>query len=108
MFDGALGPHTLEVGHVEPGRHGERGEFAPERTVEGCMVYPRGSTEDTGRQATVITGLTALLPPGSVVGPRDQVRFKGEVYDVDGDVGEWDFLDGSAAAVQVNLERAKD
>ena len=104
----ALGPHVIEIGYSEPGLHGAKGPFVVQTTVEGCMCYPRGSTEEEGRESTTITGLTCLAPAGTVVDERKQIRHKGELYEVDGDVGEWDFMDGGGAAVQINLTRAVD
>lgn len=103
-----LGPHTIEIGHDVPGKHGTPGTFVADQTVTGCLGYPRGSSEDGGRSATVITGYTVLAPAGTEVTPQSRIRFKGLIYDVVGDPGEWDFLDGQTACVQINLERASN
>lgn len=104
-----LGPHTIHlVGPGTPGKHGQPGTPGPRRRVDGCVVFPRGSTEEQGRTATVITGMTVIAPPGTVVESNDDVEYRGEVYEVIGDVGEWDFFDGSGAGVQINIERRKD
>lgn len=58
--------------------------------VAGCMVAPRSSAEpdEVGRGA-VITGVTVYLPPGADVRPQDRLRIRGELFQVDGDAGDW-------------------
>lgn len=103
-----IGPHTVYLLLPgELGKHGVRGPARRER-VDGALVYPRSSTEAQGRDTTVITGVVALLPPGTQVGDDVQIEWNGLTYDVEGDAGVWDFLDGDSACVQVALTKTKD
>jgi hypothetical protein len=59
--------------------------------VPGCVVWPRTSVEtDNVTQDTVITGVTVLFPPGTVL-PKatDTVIVQGVEYRVTGDPFDW-------------------
>jgi hypothetical protein len=62
----------------------------PGETVQALAVAPRTSQEpaEIGRNA-VITGITVYLPTGTLIGPYDRLRARSELYDVDGEVGDW-------------------
>lgn len=66
-------------------RHGDPVGDAPEEIlVRGAMTWPRTSNED-GRGWVTVDGLNVYLPRGSVLpGPKDQMRARDEVWDVDG------------------------
>ena len=67
-----------------------------ELTVTDCAVWPgfsvsvaRTSDEQIGDRSTVITGLTVMMPAGTVVRSFDRVRVNGRLFDVDGEPSEW-------------------
>lgn len=71
-------------------------------------MWPRGSSETIDASNTVIVGLELLVPPGTDLVPTDKVRVRGDVYDVDGDVGEWTSpLTGTSAGLQVALKKVE-
>jgi hypothetical protein len=80
------GPPTQdEYGNDVPG--------APvEIEVPGCAIAPRdgsgaGSNELTQARDTVIVGLTVYAPAGTDLRSTDQMRVRGELYEVDGEAG---------------------
>lgn len=110
-----LGPHLLEI--LPPGEKDEWGDTVPGSAdpipVRGCAFWPRGSTEEEGREVTVVTGMMALLPiADGVLTSKHQIRHvrSGLVYEVVGDPGAWYFDDDATtpAGVQVALKRATD
>jgi hypothetical protein len=104
-----IGSETIYlVTPAAAGRHGEPSGEPTRRKVEGCALYPRGSTETDGRTSTVITGMTLLAPPGTEVHPKEHVEWRGDAYDVEGRPGPWVHLAGDDAGVQIALERRED
>ena len=106
-----IGPHRVDL--VLPRKRDEFGDLLPDEdqpddvVVEGCLVYPRTSDEADGTyERTVVTGMTLLAPAGTVITAEMKIRHKGREYGVVGDPGEWDYLDGDGASVQVALERS--
>jgi hypothetical protein len=74
--------------------------------VPGCAVWPRGSSELVQGQDMVIVGLTVLLPTGTAVVATDRARVRGDLYEVDGQPGEWrSCFTGLSSGVQVALTR---
>lgn len=87
--------------------------------VRGVTQYPKRSDERDDN--TVITGMVAILPPRSPIPmPQDEVILwpqfdeqgeyvegSGERFQVHGQVGQWDFLDGDPAGIEVQLEQAR-
>lgn len=80
-------------------------------TVPGCVVWPSAassSDELTAGRDTVITGLTVLAPPGTLVAPADRMQVPGypETFDVVGQPAAWiSPLTGTRPGVQVSLRR---
>jgi hypothetical protein len=75
-------------------------------TVTGCVVWPRGSSEKTGNHDLVSTGITVLMPTGTVVKSTDRVQVAGVIYDVDGEPAEWRSpFTNLHSGVQVDLVR---
>lgn len=77
-------------------------------TVEGCAFAPAGSVESTepGRNG-VVTSPTLYAPAGTVVGRRDRVTVRGDLFLVDGDPADWrNPYTGSAPGIAVTLEKA--
>jgi hypothetical protein len=80
--------------------------------VAGCAIWPRMvgnsvfTSESVQGRDQVITGLTVLMPPGTVVLPTDLVVVRGIEYDVDGDPGLWSStLTGLQTGTEVALKR---
>lgn len=110
-----LGPHFLMI--LPPGEKDEWGDVIPGSAdpipVRGCAFWPRGSTEEEGRDVTVVTGMVALLPVAEgVLTPKHKIQHvrSGLTYEVVGDAGPWywDDDDSYPAAMQVALKRATD
>lgn len=74
-------------------------------------VAPRQSSEpdELGRRA-VISGLAVYAPLETVVGPHDRVTYRGDVYQVEGEVARWEnnphVSRTSQAGIEFNLERS--
>jgi hypothetical protein len=93
---------TETVTVLRPGGRDDFGDPLPgtEHAIAGCLFAPRGSSESSDFANTVITGAQLFAPAGADIRATDQVRIRGVVYDVEGDVGDW-----GAAGVQVALQR---
>ena len=73
--------------------------------IDGCVVYPRGSTELVQGQDLVTDGLTVLLPSGTAVTATDRAIVDGVTYEVDGQPSVWSNPWASVAdSVQVQLK----
>lgn len=111
MIREPLGPDVLVL--TSPRKNDMHGDPLPgplvTRTVEGCMVFPNTSSEDTNRASTIITGLTALLPidPDEVTSDM-RVTYHGKDYAINGDPGRWTFMDGDPACAQIALKTGSD
>ena len=92
-----LGPHTVTV--VRPGRKaGDYGtgtvpdwDNATSTDYEGCSVQPVVGGEYTVDRDSTTTRWQAWVTPEADVAPTDRVVWRGDTYDVDGDVQRWDF-----------------
>lgn len=74
--------------------------------LTGCAVWPTGSVERQQGQDVVTTGLTALLPAGTVVAATDKVTVAGLDYEVDGDPARFtDPFSNFDPGVEVRLKR---
>lgn len=77
-------------------------------TFEKCQVFPRRSTEATGRESTTIVGMTALIPDvDAELDPDGTLTWRGKVYKIDGEPGPWRFMDGEGACLEVAMRRAQ-
>lgn len=77
-------------------------------TIDGCAVAPRTTEDinDRGR-AGVIVGLSLYAPYGTDVQNTDLFEIDGELFQVDGDGGDWKSpYTGWEAGVEVALKRA--
>ena len=99
---------TVEI--VHPAWREERGKRMPDyrnpetvETVGGCSGQPGATSEIMeGRQQTSIR-FTLLAPPGTRIGAFDAVRWRGILYQVDGDAHEWRSPTGAVSHVFANL-----
>lgn len=101
MVTVALGSETLDIlrpAATDP--FGDPSGGGTEFRLEDCSVQPRSSTEDTAGRDTVIAGYTVWAPAGSDVRSSDRVRWRGEVYAIEGRPGLWPDVDGSEHHVQ--------
>jgi hypothetical protein len=77
MFDLVATEILTRVRAAGTDRHGYPTGEPTRVAVEGCVVWPSDGNATAGNeqnfaQTTVITGLTALLPPGTDAQPTDQ------------------------------------
>jgi len=87
-----------------------------ELDIDGCSVWPNTVTEKVTSargavtldgQFTVLAGLTVFVPPGSDIIPRDQLRVRGIVYQVNGEPSVWNSPStGRRAGIEVQLKSA--
>lgn len=98
-----LGTETLTLLDDPPAdRHGDPTGPPVETVVEGCAVQPRTSSELADQRTTVISGYAAFMPPGTQVKATTRVRWREQLYEVDGDVADW-----PGEHVQVQLKRVR-
>lgn len=91
---------------TDPDPYGDppEGGDAPELVIEGCLVAPAVSREPTERgRAGVVVGWTVVAPAGTDVKFTDQLRVRGVLCDVEGEVGDWRSEPGG---VVINVTRA--
>jgi hypothetical protein len=101
-----FGSDVLTVVRQGRDRFGDPAGAAVETEVSGCYVQPRGiSTEDTDQRTTVISGLLAFVPPGADIRPADRVRWRGDIYQVEGDPADWAPPGGPAHHLELILRR---
>lgn len=104
-----LGDQTITV--VRPPKRGKNGDPLPgtgsEFDIEGCSVQPRQSTEATDLRDTVTTGLVVFAPGRPDILETDRIRYRGNLYAVDGEPAFWDELDGEPEHAEVQLKRVK-
>lgn len=107
-----LGPHTVTVlrGTSAPSEYGNTTSTDwsnPTRTeVPGCSVQPAPATAYTVDRDTFTTRHQVYMPPDTDVRSNDRVEWRGDTYDVDGDVLRWDFP--GLSHLVVNLRRSQD
>jgi len=75
----------------------------------GCSVSPRMSSDLTepGRNG-IMVGLTVYTPASADIdAATDQIVYRGDTYDIDGDVGRWESPYGSRiGGLEFSLRRA--
>lgn len=77
---------------------------AEEFDIQGCMAIPRASQEE-GRGWVQTSGYTVYAPGGSDVKAEDQVRFRGQLYSVEGEPGDLRNKAGKRKALAITLEK---
>lgn len=96
-----------------PDRFGQRLDMPPLEIV-GCVIWPRTSSEGAGRGAAedisargvlTIAGLNIFMPPGNEVLASDRIRARGEVYEVEGETGDYRNTSGREIGLIVTLRK---
>lgn len=102
-----LGSETLAIvrGSTTTDPFGDVTGTVTEIPVEGCSVQPRGSSENTDLRNTVISGYTVWAPAGSDVRSTDRLRWRGQMYAVEGDAGLWTDDAGAEHHIQFAIQR---
>lgn len=86
---------TITIRRQSDGPTGEDSQGNPvfgvsEAPVDGCVFAPRGSDESNDATGPrVITGGTVYAPAGTDIRYTDKLVIRGDVFVVDGEVGEW-------------------
>ncbi|WP_353809080.1 hypothetical protein [Agromyces sp. SYSU T00194] len=75
--------------------------------VTGCAFAPAASDESgTTYGGRVISGGTVYAPSGTVFRPSDMLRIRGEIWQVDGEPGQWTSpFTGTGWGVEVAVKR---
>jgi hypothetical protein len=69
---------------------GQVGTVTAPRAVQGCILWPRSTTEgDTIREDTSIVVVNLFVPPGADLLPTDTVTARGKEWTVEGDAEEY-------------------
>lgn len=102
-----------EITRIRPGTREARGSTIPdwsasavtEKKITGCSIQPAatGLSQD-GRVLGINEALTAYLPEGSDVLAGDRIRYKGDVYTINGEPKHWTGA-RSLSNIQLNLTR---
>ncbi len=75
--------------------------------IPGCSVQPRATNERVDQRDTVVTLMTAFLPPGSDVTHTDQLRYRGDLYQIDAAPENWVDLHASEHHIELQLRRVE-
>lgn len=98
---------TLTIRRLGPrDRFGDLTSGVPDRDVDGCVVWPTGSDENTDMRDQVNAELTALLPAGTDVKATDEILRGGEPFEVIGRPEQYrNPFTGTDPGVLINLRR---
>ncbi|MFJ8049306.1 head-tail adaptor protein [Streptomyces luteogriseus] len=107
-LDNPLRRHTVTV--IDRVKTGEDDYGADvyedvERQVADCNMQPVSSTEANDNRTQVITRWRLAGPPGMGLTPTSRVRFRGELYEVDGEPGEHESFASLLDHTEVFLKR---
>lgn len=69
--------------------NGQDWDNATRTTVQGCSVQPELGSELLVNRDMVVTRWRLRGPSGMAVTARSRVEYRGDVYEVDGDVERW-------------------
>ncbi len=72
----------------------------PEFDVDGCLFAPGSTSEDLDGANQTTTAATIYAPAGTDVRETDQVRARGDLYEVAGKPGAW-----ANVGVEIRLRR---
>ena len=59
------------------------------RDVTGAVIVPRNSQQDERRGEIIISGFMVVVPSSVELEDTDEFRIRGEVYQVDGAIGDY-------------------
>lgn len=59
------------------------------RDVDGAIVVPRSAGDFEQRGPIIISGWMVKLPGGTPIEDTDDVRIRGEQYEIDGSIGDY-------------------
>lgn len=88
--------------------HGNQTFTWADEPVEGCVVWPTGSTEETQGQDQTSDHLTVLAPYGTDVTAYERASVRGLLYEVLGVPAQWASpFTATKAGVEARLERIR-
>ena len=102
---------TQTITRIRPGTRSVRGSDirdwgnASELEISGCSMQPAGNTlSQDGRVLGVHDGLTIYAPEDADIKAGDRIRYRGEMYAINGDPLIWP---GAARMqhMQINVQR---
>ncbi|MEE2041973.1 hypothetical protein Q7689_00795 [Nocardiopsis tropica] len=89
-------------------RHGDPLPGIPTETpISGWDIQPGATTEDTDSGNTVTAEWIAIGPPAADITATDQVRWRGDLYQVEGAPGRWPDERGRPHHTEVELSRIR-
>jgi hypothetical protein len=89
-------------------RHGDPLPGDPaEIDSRGWDVQPAATSEDTDGGNTITTEWTAIGPPNADILETDQVRWRGDLYQVEGKPARWPDERGRPHHTEVELKRVR-
>lgn len=102
-----LGNHTVDLIAPQPkAKHGDPLLVdLDEVTVTGCYMQQASTVETIDGRNTVVSVWDLFMPPGVAISALHRVRWRGDLYDVDGDPTPWDDGQGVAHHIEVRLRR---
>jgi hypothetical protein len=81
---------SIEIRHARETRMGDPvGPVKPWETIRGCLVVPRESQDFGQRGRVVLAGFMIKAPRTATILDTDEIRVRGEIYQVDGAVGDF-------------------
>jgi len=91
-----LGPHTVTIRRATTtedayGNPTRNWATATATVVPGCSVQPVEGDEQTVGRDTVVSRWRLFAPDGTDLLASDRVEHGGQTYEVDSEVGRWDF-----------------
>lgn len=102
-----LGGHTVTI--LRPRGTDPFGDPLPgdpdASDVQGAFMQPVQASEQTDDRDTVTEAWSCFLPPGTDVQATDQIRFRGQVYELDGAPQPFDDMRGVTHHLEVKLRR---
>jgi len=101
-----IGAEEIQVIQMSEPDHWEQRTVLGERTITGCAIWPRSSTEDGHRGMVLIEGLNVFIPPGETVAASDRIVARGEEFEVDGEPGLYRDKRGRDKGMWVALTKA--
>ncbi|RDG37960.1 hypothetical protein [Streptomyces corynorhini] len=101
-----FGAHTITILRPPPAdQFGDPTGPPAEREVSGAFMQPVTTTERLDGRDTVVSGWQVFLPPSTDIRATDQVRWRDDLYEVDGDPQPQDDLAGRTRHLEVRLRR---